>query len=106
MYGSSTDIDEKAGNGTPPKRYAIVSLIENRQAPTPEELIDLIKAVSRDDVAAHYREHYRARDLVVTVAGAVEHDDVHAGLEIFGPVITVIRADDEDHALHIANDTE
>lgn len=35
-----------------------------------------IRAVSRDRVAEHYREHYDARDLVVTVAGAVDHDRV------------------------------
>ncbi|WP_144719638.1 M16 family metallopeptidase [Agrococcus jejuensis] len=39
---------------------------------------ETIRAVSRDDVAAHYREHYRARDLVVTVAGAVDHDELVA----------------------------
>lgn len=33
-----------------------------------------IRAVSRDRVAEHYREHYDARDLVVTVAGAVDHE--------------------------------
>lgn len=33
-----------------------------------------IGAVGRDDVHGHYLQHYRARDLVVTVAGAVEHD--------------------------------
>lgn len=35
---------------------------------------ETIAAVSRDDVYGHYREHYRPRDLVVTVAGAVDHD--------------------------------
>ncbi|WP_072313087.1 M16 family metallopeptidase [Agrococcus sp. Marseille-P2731] len=35
-----------------------------------------IRAVSRDRVAEHYREHYGASDLVVTVAGAVDHDTV------------------------------
>ncbi|WP_347754063.1 pitrilysin family protein [Agrococcus sp. ProA11] len=35
-----------------------------------------IRAVSRDRVAEHYREHYDASDLVVTVAGAVDHDVV------------------------------
>lgn len=33
-----------------------------------------IRAARRDDVLHHYRENYRPRDLVVTVAGAVEHD--------------------------------
>ena len=37
---------------------------------TPES----IRAASRDDVHRHWRENYRPRDLVVTVAGAVEHD--------------------------------
>ncbi|WP_405217251.1 M16 family metallopeptidase [Agrococcus sp. Ld7] len=35
-----------------------------------------IRAVSRDRVAEHYREHYDASDLVVTIAGAVDHDVV------------------------------
>lgn len=35
-----------------------------------------IRAVSRDRVAEHYAEHYDASDLVVTVAGAVDHDTV------------------------------
>ncbi|WP_423924184.1 M16 family metallopeptidase [Frigoribacterium sp. 2-23] len=33
-----------------------------------------IRGADRDDVYAHYRENYRPRDLVVTVAGAVDHD--------------------------------
>lgn len=33
-----------------------------------------ISAVSRDAVDAHYRANYRANDLVVTAAGAVDHD--------------------------------
>lgn len=35
-----------------------------------------IGEVSRDRVAEHYREHYGAGNLVVTVAGAVDHDIV------------------------------
>ncbi|WP_425844143.1 M16 family metallopeptidase [Agrococcus sp. TSP3-2-1] len=35
---------------------------------------DSIRAVSRDRVAEHYAEHYAPRDLVVTIAGAVDHD--------------------------------
>ncbi|MEX1079446.1 MAG: pitrilysin family protein [Homoserinimonas sp.] len=35
-----------------------------------------INAASRDAVWAHYRENYRAQDLVITVAGAVDHDAV------------------------------
>jgi predicted Zn-dependent peptidase len=33
-----------------------------------------IRQARRDDVVRHYRENYRPQDLVVTVAGAVEHD--------------------------------
>ena len=33
-----------------------------------------IEAVSRDAVVGHYRENYRPQDLVITVAGAVDHD--------------------------------
>lgn len=33
-----------------------------------------IDAVGRDAVLGHYAEHYRPRDLVVTAAGAVDHD--------------------------------
>ncbi|ARC56550.1 putative zinc protease [Frondihabitans sp. 762G35] len=33
-----------------------------------------IREASRDAVLAHYRENYRPQDLVVTVAGAVDHD--------------------------------
>lgn len=40
-----------------------------------------IRAVSRDRVVAHYREHYEPRELVVTVAGAVDHDAVVAQLQ-------------------------
>lgn len=35
-----------------------------------------IAAVSRDDVWGHYRSEYAPSDLVVTVAGAVDHDEV------------------------------
>jgi predicted Zn-dependent peptidase len=42
---------------------------------------DSIRAVSRDRVAEHYREHYAPSELVVTVAGAVEHDAVVAQLQ-------------------------
>lgn len=37
-----------------------------------------ISAVSRDAVRAHYAENYRPQDLVITVAGAVDHDDLVA----------------------------
>ncbi|MGV8884007.1 MAG: M16 family metallopeptidase [Microbacteriaceae bacterium] len=39
-----------------------------------------IKAVSRDAVFSHYRANYRAQDLVITVAGAVDHDELVAGV--------------------------
>jgi len=35
-----------------------------------------IEAVSRDAVIDHYRANYRAQDLVITVAGAVDHDEL------------------------------
>ncbi len=35
-----------------------------------------INAVGRDDVFAHYREHYVAPTLVITAAGGVEHRDL------------------------------
>jgi predicted Zn-dependent peptidase len=35
---------------------------------------ETIQAVSRSAVWQHYRENYRPQDLVITVAGAVEHD--------------------------------
>jgi predicted Zn-dependent peptidase len=35
-----------------------------------------IEAVSRDAVMAHYHAHYRPAELVVTAAGAVDHDDI------------------------------
>ena len=37
---------------------------------------DTIRAVRRDDIAAHYEQHYRAPGLVVTVAGGLDHDAV------------------------------
>jgi len=39
-----------------------------------------IKAVSRDAVLKHYRANYRPQDLVVTVAGAVDHDELVRGV--------------------------
>lgn len=60
-------------------------LVHGEQAPlgrpiggTPES----IRAVSRDRVHEHYREHYAARDLVVTIAGAVDHDAVVEQLQL------------------------
>lgn len=42
---------------------------------------DTIRAVTREAVWAHYRANYRPQDLVVTVAGAVDHDLLIAELE-------------------------
>ena len=41
---------------------------------------ETIQAVSRDAVWDHYRANYRAQDLVITVAGAVDHDALVAGV--------------------------
>ncbi|WP_345374069.1 M16 family metallopeptidase [Frondihabitans cladoniiphilus] len=40
-----------------------------------------IREASRDEVLRHYRENYRPQDLVVTVAGAVDHERVVARIE-------------------------
>ena len=49
---------------------------------------ETIRAVTRDQVAAHYQQYYRPDELVVTVAGALEHDrvvdDVIAALNRYG----------------------
>jgi predicted Zn-dependent peptidase len=37
---------------------------------------ETINAVGRDDIQAHYAEHYQAPGLVVTVAGGVDHEQV------------------------------
>jgi predicted Zn-dependent peptidase len=37
---------------------------------------ETINAVGRDDIWAHYAEHYQAPGLVVTVAGGVDHEQV------------------------------
>ncbi|GAA2065929.1 M16 family metallopeptidase [Leifsonia soli] len=42
---------------------------------------DTIRAASRDGVWEHYRANYRPQDLVVTAAGAVDHDLLVAGVE-------------------------
>lgn len=39
---------------------------------------ETISAVTRDAVWAHYRSNYRAQDVVITVAGAVDHDELVA----------------------------
>jgi predicted Zn-dependent peptidase len=41
---------------------------------------ETITAVSRDAVWNHYRANYRAQDLVITVAGAVDHDELVANV--------------------------
>lgn len=42
---------------------------------------DTIRAATRDGVWEHYRANYRPQDLVVTAAGAVDHDLLVAGVE-------------------------
>ena len=42
---------------------------------------ETIQAVTRDAVWNHYRANYRAQDLVITVAGALDHDEVVAGAQ-------------------------
>lgn len=53
----------------------------------------IIASASRDAVLEHYRDNYRPQDLVVTVAGAVDHDtlvgDVTRALERAGWDLTV-----------------
>jgi predicted Zn-dependent peptidase len=41
---------------------------------------ETIEAVSREAVVGHYRANYRPQDLVITVAGAVDHDVLVAGV--------------------------
>lgn len=43
---------------------------------------DTIGAATRDAVWSHYRANYRAQDLVITVAGAVDHDELVRGVEV------------------------
>ncbi|MFP7833693.1 M16 family metallopeptidase [Marisediminicola sp. LYQ134] len=42
---------------------------------------DTIEEATRDAVWEHYRANYRAEDLVITVAGAVDHDELVRGVE-------------------------
>lgn len=65
-----------------------------------------IGAVGRDAVWAHYRENYRPQDLVVTVAGAIDHDDLvaatiaaldRAGWSLEAPAAPVARRSDVTH---------
>ena len=39
-----------------------------------------IKAATREAVLSHYRANYRPQDLVITVAGAIDHDELVAGV--------------------------
>ena len=41
---------------------------------------ETIKAATRENVLRHYRANYRPQDLVITVAGAVDHDELVAGV--------------------------
>jgi predicted Zn-dependent peptidase len=41
---------------------------------------DSIRAATRDAVWAHYQENYRPQDVVISVAGAVDHDVLVAGV--------------------------
>jgi predicted Zn-dependent peptidase len=41
---------------------------------------ETIKAATRDAVWNHYRANYRPQDLVISVAGAVDHDELVAGV--------------------------
>ncbi len=42
---------------------------------------EVIRSVSRDAVLEHYRANYRPQDLVITVAGAVDHDELVARVQ-------------------------
>ena len=42
---------------------------------------ETIRAATRDSVWNHYRANYRAQDLVITVAGAVDHDELVGGVQ-------------------------
>ncbi|WP_353987635.1 M16 family metallopeptidase [Ruicaihuangia caeni] len=44
--------------------------------------VSSIRGVTRDEVWHHYRKNYRAQDLVITVAGAVDHDELVAAVEV------------------------
>jgi predicted Zn-dependent peptidase len=41
---------------------------------------ETIHAVTREAVLSHYKANYRAQDLVITVAGAVNHDELVTGV--------------------------
>ncbi|PJJ61358.1 M16 family metallopeptidase [Compostimonas suwonensis] len=41
---------------------------------------EAIRAATRDAVWSHYRANYQARDLVITAAGSVDHDQLVAGV--------------------------
>jgi predicted Zn-dependent peptidase len=42
---------------------------------------ETIQAATRESVVTHYRANYRAQDLVITVAGAVDHDQLVAQVQ-------------------------
>ncbi|CAN5339189.1 pitrilysin family protein [soil metagenome] len=42
---------------------------------------ETIRAATRDSVWNHYQANYRARDLVITVAGAVDHEELVSGVQ-------------------------
>jgi len=81
---------------------------------------ETINAISRDSVVQHYRGNYRPQDLVITVAGAVDHDVlaaavsaclVAAGWDLAQPATPVARRDNATavasaagaraHSLHV-----
>lgn len=81
MHDHSSHIEKEARHGVPPKRYAVVSLVENRQAPTPEELVSLIQSVSRDRdrqafalVFQHFGPRLKTFFLRWTLSAAVAED--------------------------------
>lgn len=57
---------------------------------------ETIGEATRDAVWSHYRQNYRPQDLVITVAGAVDHDELVAGVE------RALRAADWDLAIESA----
>ncbi|USJ27510.1 sigma-70 family RNA polymerase sigma factor [Ensifer adhaerens] len=48
MYDRPDNIGGETGFGKPPRRHAMVSLVENLQTPTPEQLVGLLQSVTRD----------------------------------------------------------
>jgi predicted Zn-dependent peptidase len=58
--------------------------------------VETIRSVSRDAVWSHYRANYRPQDLVITAAGAVDHDQLVRDVE------AALRAADWDLSLEAA----